>query len=140
MYNERKNSVNASNGTKIGEAKVYSFNLTDDSYENAGTEWDLYVYDLQTYTNITVNTSLTSAELPANSRIKGRSSGATGFAVAAGGGGTSINITQTSGTFLNGEAITINEDETGPSRTIREITINSTKDVKSVFQLSLIHI
>ena len=136
LYNDRKNSVNASNGTKIGEAKVYSFNLTDDSYENASTEWDLYVYDLQTYTNITVNASLTSAELPANSRIKGRSSGATGFAVAAGGGGTSINITQTSGTFLNGEAITINEDETGPSRTIREITINSTKDIKSVFQNS----
>ena len=73
-----------------------SFNLSDDSYENASTEWDLYLYDVQTYTNITVNTALSNTELPSNSRIRGRSSGATGFAVAAGGGGTSVNITQTS--------------------------------------------
>ena len=134
LHNDRKNSVNAANGTKIGEAKVYSFSLSDDSYEDAGTEWDLYVYDVQTYTNIIVNTALSNTELPANSRIRGRSSGATGFAVAQGGGGTSVNITQTSGTFLNGEAITINEDETGPSRTIRAVTIFSSKDIKSVFQ------
>ena len=137
LYNNRKNSVNASNGTKIGEAKVYSFNLTDDSYENASTEWDLYVYDLQTYTNLVLNTALSASELPQNSRVRGISSGATGFAVAAGtDGNVAVNITQTSGTFLRGEAIIINENETGPSRSIRELTVNSSRDIKSVFQNS----
>ena len=35
----------------IGKARVYTFNLTDSAYSNAETQWDLYLYDIQTYTN-----------------------------------------------------------------------------------------
>ena len=41
-------------GEKIGQARVYWFGLTDDRYKNAGTEWDLYLYDIQTFTKLTL--------------------------------------------------------------------------------------
>jgi hypothetical protein len=46
-------------GTKIGAARVYTFNLTDAAYSGAATQWDLYLYDIQTYTNVTFNVSTT---------------------------------------------------------------------------------
>jgi hypothetical protein len=36
-------------GNKIGDARVYTFSLTDASYSNGVTNWDLYFYDIQTY-------------------------------------------------------------------------------------------
>ena len=38
--------------TKIGEARVYWFGLTDDTYKGDSTEWDLYLYDIQTFTKL----------------------------------------------------------------------------------------
>jgi hypothetical protein len=74
-----------STGTLIGNARVYSFSLTDAPYTNDTTNWDLYLYDIQTYTTLVLNSAVSSSELPATSFVKGKSSGASGFAVAAGG-------------------------------------------------------
>ena len=68
----------------IGQARVYTFNLTDSAYSNAETQWDLFLYDIQTYTTLTFNRSVTTAEIPQTSFIKGKSSGASGFVVSAG--------------------------------------------------------
>ena len=35
----------------IGQARVYAFNLTDAAYSNAESQWDLYLYDIQTILN-----------------------------------------------------------------------------------------
>ena len=40
-------------GTAIGSARVYSFNLTDDTYKNEATKWDLYPVS---YTHLTLPT------------------------------------------------------------------------------------
>jgi len=39
-------------GTTIGNARVYNFSLTDASYTNNATNWNLYLYDIQTYTTV----------------------------------------------------------------------------------------
>ena len=119
-------------GNKIGDARVYTFSLTDASYSNGVTNWDLYLYDIQTYIALTLNSSISSAELPATSFVKGKSSGASGYVVSAGGGSVAISLRQTSGTFSVGEQLIINGVDF--SRTIRSVTSYSTEDIKSVYQ------
>jgi hypothetical protein len=117
-------------GTQIGVARVYNFSLTDAAYTGPVTNWDLYLYDIQTYTTLVLNSSVSNLELPATSFVKGKSSGASGYAVSAGGGSTTIILTQTSGTFSVGEQLIINGIDF--SRTIRTVTSYSTEDIKSV--------
>jgi hypothetical protein len=119
-------------GTKIGDARVYNFSLTDAPYNNAATNWDLYLYDIQTYTTLVLNSPISNLELPATSFVKGKSSGSSGYAVSAGGGSDTINLRQTSGTFSVGEQLIINGIDF--PRTIRSVTSYSTEDVKSVYQ------
>ena len=79
LYNKRRgSSVTAAGGERIGEARVYMHNLSDAAYSNAATEHDLYVFDVQTFVNLTINTALSPLQCPAASFIKGKSSGATG--------------------------------------------------------------
>jgi len=135
LYNQRRDSSTSSTsgwGTKIGDARVYSFSLTDDTYKNKSTKWDLYLFDVQTYTILTVNQALNSTQCPATTYVRGLSSGATGYVVTAA-SGTSITLTQTSGTFLPNEAIILNEDPS-ISRSATSITQYSVDDIKSVYQ------
>ena len=119
--------------TIIGRARVYSFGVTDAAYSNESTSWDLYLFDIQTYTHITFNRSLTNAQLPQNSYIRGVSSGATGYSVAAGGGLTGHYITQVSGKFIVGEQCIINENPTLSASSVAVKTYE-TSDIKSVYQ------
>jgi hypothetical protein len=119
-------------GNIIGEARVYNFSLTDSPYTGASTNWDLYLYDIQTYTTLVLNSPVSNSELPATSFVKGKSSGATGYAVAAGGDSNTINLRQTSGTFSVGEQLIINGIDF--PRTIRTATSYSTENIKSIDQ------
>jgi len=122
-----------SGSTVIGQARVYSFGVTDAAYTNSSTSWDLYLFDIQTYQQLTVNNSLTNAELPATSYVRGVSSGATGYAVSAGGGATTVTLTQTSGTFIEGEQIIINDNDS-LSRSTVSVKVWEVSDIKSVYQ------
>ena len=117
-------------GDIIGSARVYSFNLEDANYENNTTVWDLRLFDLQTYTAITLNQSVSGSEVREGSFIKGKSSGASGYSVSAGSGAT-INVVQTSGTFHRGEQIEI-DGSSDVSRTISVATAYNTQNIKSV--------
>jgi len=118
-----------SGGTKIGIARVYTFNLTDAAYTDASTQWDLYLYDIQTFTNVTFNRSVTATEIPTSSFIKGKSSGASGFVVL-GQSASSLNLSQTSGTFVTGEKLIVNGIET--ALTITSFIQNNINQLKSV--------
>ena len=118
-------------GEQIGEARVYSFNLTDSAYVNATTSWDLRLYDIQTYVRLTLNQAVTTAEVEQSYFIKGKSTGATGFATANGASST-IFLRQTSGTFAKGETLIINGVES--SRSVIEVLGYNTQNVKSVKQ------
>jgi hypothetical protein len=119
-------------GTTIGRARVYKFNLLDGTYKDNSTNFNLYLYDIQTYTNLVLNKTIESSELPSTSFVKGKSSGASGFAVSSGGGLSTISLTQTSGTFLVGEQLIINGLDF--PRTIKSVTAYSAEDIKSVKQ------
>jgi hypothetical protein len=120
-------------GSIIGAARVYTFNLTDAAYSGAATQWDLYLYDIQTYTNITFNVGVTADQIPTSSFIKGKSSGASGFVVAGGVG--PLNLSQTSGTFVTGEKLIVNGVET--ALTIKSFVQNNINQLKSVKKTSV---
>ena len=102
--------------------------MTDAAYSGAATQWDLYLYDIQTYTNITFNISVTATQIPTSSFIKGKSSGASGFVVAGGVG--PLDLSQTSGTFVTGEKLIVNGIET--ALTIKSFVQNNINQLKSV--------
>jgi len=129
-----KNRLAGDFGAQIGEARVYSFNLTDSKYEDASTEFDLRLYDVQTWTKLTLNQSVDADDIPASAFVEGKSSGATGFAVYPGGNSAHIYLRQTSGTFSKGEGLLVNGIDF--SRIIKEFYAYGIRDVKSVGQIS----
>ena len=135
-------SLRRSNGNDIGFAKVYYIANTDASHENNSTQYDLYLYDIQIGANVTVNTQLTSGQLPIGSRVKGKSSGATGFTTTnMGGGARTFFVQNTSGVFAPGEQLEINgiddvavvNGQGGP-RTVESVETFEIKDVTSLNQ------
>ena len=136
LYSGRRSSTSGTE-TLIGKARVYSFSVTDAPYTGAATEFDLYLYDVQTYTEITLNQAVSGGDVPISTRVRGVSSGATGFV--AGPLGATVKLTETSGTFLQGEKLIFNEEENssnsnGVNRTVQSVTTWGINDVKSVFQ------
>ena len=141
LRSQRKPTGNnpGSNGSEIGRARIYAFENTDSQYKDATTQFDLYVFDVQTFTQIVLNTSINSQSLPEGSFVEGLSSGASGFAVSAG-SGTTFNLEQVSGTFIRGEQLRINGSSVDSSlashRSIKSVTRFGLEDVKAVSQLN----
>ena len=133
--NRRKSSGNNPTpaGDTIGRARVYAFENTDASFKDQSTQFDLYLYDIQLFTALTVNVALSSAQLPIGSFVEGLSSGATGFAHAVGNNSSAVGLEQVSGTFIVGEKIRINGDES-LIRTISIVQKNGLDQVLSVHQ------
>ena len=112
----------------IGKARVYGFNLTDSAYSGDSTQWDLYLYDVQTHTTITTNRDIS---VEPSFFVKGKSSGASGYVVNSS-SDDNFALTQTSGTFAVGEQLIINGIDTPVS--VKSISVYSSSDVKSVAQ------
>ena len=137
FFDSRKGSTNnATGGTgdQIGHARVFAFENHDASGGQPETVFDLYLFDIQTFTKITVNKAVTNAQLPDTSFVEGLASGASGFAVSQGGNSTTITLSDTSGTFIRGEEIRINGNVGGSTRTITAVQEFSIRDIKSVYQ------
>ena len=121
-------------GKEIGVARVYDFVLETGSYEVDNkplNQWDLTLFDVQTYNEFEVNTDTT---LTIPTFIEGESSGATGYlryAVSAGTAFTAYNVT---GTFSLGERLKFN-GETTNGRTVIDHTAYETSDVQSVYSI-----
>ncbi len=136
LYNGRKGASNASTGMKIGEARVYNYALSDAPYSDNDTEWDLHIFDIQTYTTLQISNG-TSA--PTGTRVRGLSSGAIGYV--AGVNSNEINVSQTTGQFVVGEQLRFNESDNvvlqdNSTSSIVKIWSYSTDDIKSVYQAS----
>ena len=139
LYDERKSSETVTNatGTQIGLARVYSLGLRNTPYsatEGAASEWNLYLYDIQTYTKLTLNLALADHDCPVSTFIRGVSSGASGY-VTGPLAGAVVTLSQTSGTFITGEKILINETDEH-SRSISSFVSYGVDDIKSVYQNS----
>ena len=118
-------------GDEIGLARVYDFRLESQAYSSSNSaldEWDLALYDVQTFTNLTLSTQITQT-VPAY--IEGKRSGATGFLQGAVSAGTGLTVYETSGNFIKNEPIIINGIDNG--RICIAIAENSLSDVQSVY-------
>ena len=122
-------------GENIGSARAYGLNLRNQEYVDASTVWDLRLFDIQTTTKITLNDNLSSTQLPDSSFVKGKNSGASGYAVVAGDGTSGITLNQTTGNFFKGEQIEINGVDF--PRTVSISTAFNTQSIKSVKQESV---
>ena len=121
-------------GTQIGIARVYSLGLRNTPYsatEGGASEWNLYLYDIQTYTKLTLNLALAAHDCPTSTFVRGVSSGASGYVTEV--AGAVVTISQTSGTFITGEKILINETDEH-SRSISSFEVYGADDIKSVYQ------
>ena len=118
-------------GKEIGLARVYDFALESGSYNASNAdenEWDIALYDIQTYTNITLNTNPVNA-LVVPTQIKGKSSGAIGY-LRYNSVGTAITAYNTKGTFVTGEQLIFNGVESG--NISAGSTSYTTSDIKSI--------
>ena len=122
-------------GSTIGEARVYSYSVTDASYSDSNTQFDLYLYDIQTFTILKCN-SFTNGNVIKGSRVRGKASGAIGYA-ALDAGSTGVNeiaVSETTGTFIKGEQLVVNERSVIADVSVKDIVAYTVDDIKSVFQ------
>ena len=119
----------AAGGIEIGNAKVYDYKLDAAAYSNDATKYDLYLYDLATFTTITVSSDTTQTT-PA--LVEGARSGAKGFLKSDVSASKSLTLTSTNGQFIVDEPIIINGiDQTTVVTSVREYSFD---DIKSIHQ------
>lgn len=131
LYNGRLDAGKGPTGTKVGEARVYSYSLEDSPYQGDSTPWNLYLYDFQIFTRLKLNRNV-SGFLSEGFRVRGLSSNATGI-VRTVQNSTEAFITEVSGNFVKGEQISVNGQTTNSIATV-EVEIYRQNQVKSVFQ------
>jgi len=119
-------------GNEIGVARIYDFALESGSYDTTTpdlNQWDLSLFDIQTYTDLTVNENVT---LSTPTFIQGQSSGASAFLRYDVSAGTAVTAYDVQGDFFIGERLLFNGVSTN-ARTITDITNYEASDVKSVY-------
>ena len=130
LYNARTVTPGSSSGLEIGVARAYDFKLQSSKYVDDSTPFELSLYDIQTYTYITLN-SLTSLSVPAF--IEGKNSGAYGYLLTSTTNKNQITLYQVSGKFQQDESIKVNGEDF--SRTIvssRDYSLNDIAQVTSL--------
>jgi hypothetical protein len=105
LYSDRTSSVGVSSGSKIGIARVYDFKLKNAEYSNSSTQFELFLYDVQTYTKLTLNSSIT---LNTPAFIEGRSSGASAYLANNVSNSSELVLYQVSGSFISNEQLKSN--------------------------------
>ena len=126
LYDQRLTSGMTSSGNIIGKARIYDFKSYITSYESPSSQSNIYLFDIQTYTNIVVNTAISG--LSVGNYIKGSYSSANGYVVSI--NGTTITLYQVSGNFIKNEPLIVSGISVGS--TIVSVTDNSISDIKSV--------
>ena len=123
LYSNRKGTANS----LIGEARIYSCGLEDDSYRGPSTSWELYLFDVQVFSKVTLNAN-PGSDIVDQSFIRGNSSNATAFVRSI--AGSELTLTQVSGEFQKGETISAG----GNQFAISEVTNFKPDNVRSFSQ------
>jgi hypothetical protein len=122
-------TASAAGGIEIGNAKVYDYKLEASAYSNDTSKYEVYLYDLQTFSEITVSSNITQTT-PAF--IEGARSGARGYLKSNVSNSQSLTLTSTNGQFIVDEPIIINGIE--DTRVVTSVREYSFDDIKSVYQ------
>ena len=124
-------------GKEIGLARVFDFRLESGSYNSSfpqENEWGMSMYDIQPFTEITVNNTI-SLSIPAY--VEGNSSGATGFLRTSVNAGTALTVYDQKGKFVKNEVLIfrsgISTQEVTKNRVVTDITSYGISDIKSVY-------
>jgi len=124
-------SSTSASGNEIGLARVYDFALESGSYTTSNpdeNQWDISLYDIQTYTTLTLNEPIT---LQTPTHIKGKESGAIGYLRYDVSSGVAITVYTTDGNFSLGEKLIFDGIEnTRVTKSVKSYGIN---DVKSLY-------
>ena len=118
-------------GDEIGVARVYDFALESGSYNTSSpqeNQWDISLYDIQTYTQITLNEPI-SLSIP--TFVKGKSSGAKAFLKEAVSSSKALTLYQREGSFYPNEQLIFDGIEN--TRISIAVTEYNTSDVKSLY-------
>ena len=123
-------------GKEIGLARVFDFRLESGSYNSSfpqENEWGMSMYDIQPFTELTVNNTI-SLSIPAY--VEGSNSGATGF-LRSPVVGTALTVYDQKGKFIKNEVLVfrsgISTQEVTKNRVVTDITSFGISDVKSVY-------
>ena len=137
LYNQRSTDPNITTerGIKIGKARVYSYGASDAPYSAGSTEFDLHLYDIQTFTILKLTST---SQIAAGSRVRGLTSGSIGFASDVSSNPNEVSLTGTTGQFIDGEQLIVNEVSHNIPVSILKINAYTIDDIKSVFQSKVI--
>ena len=119
-------------GNEIGVARIYDFALESGSYDTTNSNlnrWDLSLYDVQTYTNLTINQNV---DLTIPTFVRGEASGATAYIRHAVSAGTAITAYNQTGDFFIGENLVFNGVKDN-DRYVTDSRTYSKSDIQSVF-------
>ena len=119
----------SASGNEIGVARIYDFSPLE-TYQNDSSKANVRLFDIQTYTTITISSNIT---LNTPALISGKSSGARGYLKNSVNNSTSLTLYQVCGNFLKNEQLLVNEEENG--RLITNVKDYTLSDVKSIFSL-----
>jgi hypothetical protein len=114
-------------GTTIGFARVYDYESHNTSYESPSSQFNLRLFDIQTFTNIVSTTGFGSSVL-VGSYVEGTSTSASGYVKSV--SGNTISLYQVSGSFIKSESLVIDGINSG--NLIGTVTDYSVNDVKSL--------
>lgn len=127
LFSNRTNTQGTASGIQVGLARIYDLKLKNSAYANNGSVFESILYDIQTYTYLNLNTTIT---LSAPAYIEGKNSGATGFLAKNASNTNELVLYQTTGKFSLQEAIIINGVEN--TRIISKVNDYSISDVHQI--------
>ena len=95
-------------GDLIGVARVFDYALESGSYNSSNlalNQWDISLYDIQSFTKVTLNEPVT---LSVPTFVQGKASGATGYLYENVSNSESLNLYNVKGEFVDNESFTFN--------------------------------
>jgi hypothetical protein len=125
LYSERTVTPGLPAGIPIGIGRVYDLKLKNAEYQDASTIFESSCFDLQTYTYIQLNTTIS---LTAPAFVEGKNSSASGYLVSDVTNSNQLVLYQAVGNFTVGEQLQI--DGENVSRTITAVRDYSLGDVR----------
>lgn len=133
LYSSRLTNGAVGSATSIGVARVYDYEYDNTSYQNQSTKSNLYLFDIQTFTNITLSDTIPNLDV--GHYVQGQNSAASGYVRSV--SGTSLSLYQTSGRFqLNEQLIASGITTTTTVDTLVDYSMDHVKSVSSDNQTS----
>ena len=117
-------------GNQIGVARIYDFYSTDSKYVDDETKFECYIYDIETFTSLTISSNIT---LNAPAKIQGNSSGASGYLYNNVSASNSLTLYSSKGKFLTGESLSVNGISSSPTvTTVKDYDFSDVKSIRTV--------